>query len=52
MELIMEDSDLQSKAKERWTSQIPSILEQAKLEAERHTGRLSAFFKQDADGKY
>ncbi len=28
----MEDSDLQSKAKERWTSKIPSILEQAKLE--------------------
>lgn len=52
MQLIIKDDALRSASKERWMSKIPTIIEQAKLEAS-HTTRFSSVINdlESDDGK-
>lgn len=52
MQFIMDDGNLIAIAKERWRSQIPAIIDQAKIEAP-HNTRLSNILQdlQSDEGK-
>ena len=52
MQLVMGVNELRGLAKERWVSQVPGIIEQAKVEAPHKTRLSHVIHDWDSEGTY